>query len=397
MSSSSAAPAVATEAVFSPTVGSMGQQKVDLPEVKGFQLDSSEPLDWDRMFEQLKRMGFQATNVGLAIEKINEMLRWRLSDDPVEDEQDESWHDLELRKRTRAKIFLGYTSNQISCGMREYLVFLAKHKLVDVIVTTGGGIEEDFIKAMAPTFVGDFHKDKGEVLRKQGLNRIGNLIIPNNNYCLFEEWIMPILDAMLEEQIASRNDEEPIVWTPSKMIRRLGEEIGKSHANYEESVYYWCWKNDIPVFCPAITDGSLGDMIYFHSFRRTERLVVDIARDIRALNTQVVFEKKTGQIILGGGLVKHHICNANLMRNGADWSVFINTGQEFDGSDSGARPDEAVSWGKIRLGVEGVKVYGETTLIFPTVVGMSFFKYQREKEQKEKEPGYILAKPVHSD
>jgi len=25
---------------------------------------------------------------------------------------------------------------------------------------------------------------------------------------------------------------------------------------------------------------------------------------------------------------------------------FINTGQEFDGSDSGARPDEAVSWGK---------------------------------------------------
>ena len=83
--------------------------------------------------------------------------------------------------------------------------------------------------------------------------------------------------------------------------------------------------------------------------------MLDIARDIRALNTETVFEKKTGQIILGGGVVKHHICNANLMRNGADWSVFINTGQEFDGSDSGARPDEAVSWGKIRLGVEGIK------------------------------------------
>ena len=53
-------------------------------------------------------------------------------------------------------------------------------------------------------------------------------------------------------------------------------------------------------------------------------------------------------IILGGGLIKHHICNANLMRNGANFSVFLNTASEYDGSDSGARPDEAVSWGKIK-------------------------------------------------
>lgn len=44
------------------------------------------------------------------------------------------------------------------------------------------------------------------------------------------------------------------------------------------------------------------------------------------------------------------------MRNGADYAVFINTGQEFDGSDSGARPDEAVSWGKIRGSAKSVKV-----------------------------------------
>jgi deoxyhypusine synthase len=40
-----------------------------------------------------------------------------------------------------------------------------------------------------------------------------------------------------------------------------------------------------------------------------------------------VYAKKSGMIILGGGLIKHHICNANLMRNGADYTVFINTGQ----------------------------------------------------------------------
>ncbi len=242
---------------------------------------------------------------------------------------------------------------------------------------------------MAPTFVGDFHLD-GATLRKQGLNRIGNLIIPNNNYILFEEWIMPILDSMLDEQKRTAASKDPVIWTPQKMIARLGKEI-----NNEDSVYYWCWKNDIPVFCPAITDGSLGDMLYFHSFRNPG-LIVDIAQvrdtlwmfvfgltqkqDIRHLNSQTVFEKKTGMIILGGGVVKHHICNANLMRNGADWSVFINTGQEFDGSDSGARPDEATSWGKIRLGVEGVKVYSEATLVFPVIVALSFAKYKREQD-----------------
>eukprot|EP01052_Picozoa_sp_SAG31_P019254 SAG31_NODE_1397_length_8506_cov_13.069585_2_plen_120_part_00 len=89
------------------------------------------------------------------------------------------------------------------------------------------------------------------------------------------------------------------------------------------------------VFCPAITDGSVGDMLFFHSYKHDPPLIVDIARDIRAINDIAMAANKSGMLILGGGLCKHHTCNANLMRNGADYSVFINTGQEFDSSDSG--------------------------------------------------------------
>lgn len=110
-------------------------------------------------------------------------------------------------------------------------------------------------------------------------------------------------------------------WTPSRIISRLGKEI-----NHPDSVYYWCYKNDIPVFCPAITDGSLGDMMYFHSYKRPE-FMVDIIQDIRGINDIAMKAHCTGMIILGGGLVKHHTCNANLMRNGAEFSVYINTGQ----------------------------------------------------------------------
>ena len=73
--------------------------------------------------------------------------------------------------------------------------------MVDVIVASAGGIEEDFVKCLAPTYVNpDGFRSQGKELRKRGLNRIGNLLVPNENYCKFEDWVMPILDQMLKEQ-----------------------------------------------------------------------------------------------------------------------------------------------------------------------------------------------------
>lgn len=302
----------------------------------------------DQIMDSFRTTGFQATNLGLAVDQIQQMRSWRLSDVEWKEGDDPSLQPLDVRERLRARIFLGYTSNQISSGQREVLRFLVEHKMVDCIVTTAGGIEEDIIKCFQPTFMGDF-KLNGRELRKKGINRIGNLLVPNKNYCDFEDWITPILEKMHEEQdekwmewaqeMAKRdkNDDsilEKFVWTPSKVIHRLGKEV-----NNEESVLYWAAMNDIPVFCPALTDGSIGDMMYFHSYKKPG-FVLDIAEDIRRINDLSVRSHATGMIILGGGVVKHHICNANLMRNGADYSVYINTGQEFDGSDSGASPEE---------------------------------------------------------
>lgn len=97
-------------------------------------------------------------------------------------------------------IFLAYTSNMVSSGLRDVVRFLVQHNYVDVIVTTAGGIEEDFIKCLAPTYVGDFHRYRGAELRRRGVNRIGNLYVPNTNYCAFENWVTPIFDELLEEQ-----------------------------------------------------------------------------------------------------------------------------------------------------------------------------------------------------
>jgi deoxyhypusine synthase len=330
-------------------------------EVHGYDFQKG-PVDFEALLNAYKYSGFQATNFGYAIEEINKMIKWRLSDEPVLPDESEQYLDPEVRKNTRCTIFLGFTSNMISCGCREIIRYLAQNKMIDCIVTTAGGIEEDFMKCFKPHYLGDFALN-GPFLRKQGLNRLGNLIVPSENYTDFELWVTPIIEAMHQEQ-----KEKGKFFSPSKIIKRLGKEM-----NDESSVYYWCAKNKIPVFCPAITDGSLGDMLYFHSYKEAG-FIVDINQDIRKLNSLAVWAKKSGQIILGGGVIKHHICNANLMRNGADYSLFINTGQEFDGSDSGARPDEAISWGKIKIDANPVKLYAECSLVFPLLVAMTFAK-----------------------
>ncbi|CAJ1954324.1 unnamed protein product [Cylindrotheca closterium] len=353
------------------------------PKCKGVEFNnlSSENM-LTAIMESFKTTGFQATNLGLAVDQIHEMRKWRLSDVKWKEGDDPALKPKELRERIRARIFLAYTSNQISSGQREVLRFLVQHKMVDCIVTTAGGVEEDIMKCFQPTFMGDF-KLNGRELRKKGINRIGNLLVPNKNYCEFEDWCSPLLDKMHDEQdeqwakwameFASRDKDdkstlEKFVWTPSKIIHRMGKEI-----NNEESVLYWAATNDIPVLCPALTDGSVGDMLYFQSYKRPG-FVLDINEDIRRINDLAVRSHATGQIILGGGLVKHHTCNANLMRNGADYSVYINTGSEFDGSDSGASPDEAISWGKIRITAKPVKVTMEATVAFPLIVSQTFAK-----------------------
>ncbi len=125
--------------------------------------------------------------------------------------------------------------------------------------------------------------------------------------------------------------------------------------------------------CPAFTDGALGDVIYFNTWKDSG-FIIDLVQDIKLINDKGLFAKKSGMIVLGGGVIKHHINNANLMRNGADFSVCINTATEFDGSDAGARPDEAKSWGKIKPDCQAVKVYAECSLVVPILIGETFVR-----------------------
>ena len=310
-------------------------------EIKGISIkgyDFGKGVNYKNIIKSFKSSGAQASEFAKAIEIVNKM---------IED---------------KAFIFLGYTSNMVSTGNREIIRYLVENKKVNVLVTTAGGIEEDVIKCLGDFVLGDFRVD-GKELRDRGINRIGNIFVSNNLYVKFEKLVQKILEDIYLEQKNNRK-----IITGCELVWKLGEKI-----NDKKSIYYWAWKNKIPVYCPAIFDGALGDNIYFFKYRRDD-FVLDLVEDAKRFNDLVFGKKKTGVIILGSGVVKHSILNANMLRNGADYAVYINTAQEYDASDSGALPEEAISWGKIKKEAKSVKVFGDATIIFPILVAESFAK-----------------------
>ena len=251
--------------------------------VKGHDFNKSN--NYQDIINSFKTTGHQASEFSKAIEITNAMIQ------------------------EKATIFLGYTSNLVSSGLRDIFRYLVEKKKVHVLVTTAGGIEEDIIKCLHPFYLGDF-KAHGKELREKGINRIGNIFVPNDAYIKFEQFFQPIIEELYQDQLKTK---API--NPSDIIWKLGEKI-----NNPESICYHAYKNQTRIYCPALTDGAIGDNIYFFKFKHPD-FQVDIAEDCKRLNDTTLGLAKSGLIILGSGVVKHSILNANMLRNGADYAV----------------------------------------------------------------------------
>lgn len=302
----------------------------DHPKVDGY--DFEKPFDFQEFLKSFSTTGFQATNLAEGIEIVKAM------------------------QREKATIFLSYTSNMVSSGLREIIKYLVKHKKVDVLVTSAGGVEEDIIKSLKPFALGQFNVP-GRALFENGINRIGNIFVPNDRYALFDKFMQEFF-----EKIYQKQKETNTIFSPHKFNKELGLAI-----NNENSILYWAAKNNIPIFCPGIVDGSLGDLMVFFKHSHPD-FMVDVTKEVVEITKIVLNAEKTGGILLGGGISKHFALNANIFREGFDFCVYINTGEEFDGSDSGAKVEEAISWGKVKVNAPNVKIHCDATIAFPLLV-----------------------------
>lgn len=309
------------------------------PVVKGY--DFSEEFDFNSFLKSYSTTGFQASNLARAVDAVNEMIHGK------------------------ATIFFSFTGNAVSSGLRDIIAYLAKNKLVGVIITSASGVEEDVIKSLSDFRLGDFDVP-GRALFEYGVGRIGNIFVPNDRYLYFEKFIKPFLEEM--HSLQEKNG-KPL--SPSIIARELGLRLK------EDSYLYWAAKNKIPVYCPGIMDGSFGDLTYFFKQRKPS-FRIDVTDDHKELIDFVLQQEKTGLIVLGGGIAKHYALNAQIFREGFDHAVYLTTAEEFDGSDSGGSVEEAKTWAKIKIKSSSVKVKADFTITFPLLVAGSFAGKKRK-------------------
>ena len=117
---------------------------------------------------------------------------------------------------------------------------------------------------------------------------------------------------------------------------------------------------------PGITDGAVGYQIWL--FSQDHKMKIDLLKDEQELNDLIFEAKKTGALIIGGGISKHHVIWWNQFKDGLDYAIYLSTAVEWDGSLSGARPREAVSWGKIKGEADRVMIEGDATVILPIMI-----------------------------
>ena len=249
--------------------------------------------------------------------------------------------------------FLSFTGNLVATGTRGVFRELVKKKLVDVVITTCGTIDHDIARSWKSYYKGSFLMNDAK-LRGHGINRLGNVLVPNESYGLIiEEKMQTLLQNLWKEGVKEVSTSQ------------LCQEIGKRICN-ETSILYWAAKNNIPVYVPGITDGAVGYQLWL--FSQDHDFKVNLLKDSGELNDCMFTAKKTGALIVGGGISKHHTLWWNQFREGLNYVVYISTAVEWDGSLSGARPREAVSWGKINEKAKRIMIEGDASLILPIMV-----------------------------
>jgi len=298
-----------------------------MKEVKDITLKKNESVD--SIVRKMKESGgFQAPHLSQAIDILEEMI-----------------------KNKKCVKFLSFTADIISTGARGIIKDMIKNKWFDVIITTCGTLDHDIARSFKKYYQGSFLMNDKE-LRKREIHRLGNVLIPTDSYgIIIEEKMRSWLKEIYSEKKELATYE--FCW---ELGRRLKE----------DSILYWSWKNKIPIIIPGISDGAVGYQIW-QFWQDHKDFNVNIWKDEQYLSDLIWNSEKTGALIIGGGISKHHTIWWNQFKNGLDCCVYITTATELDGSLSGAQTREAISWKKIKENAKNVNLFAEATLVLPFI------------------------------
>jgi len=293
----------------------------------------------EKIFEQMSKSGgFESRNLAESLDILTSMIK---DDDCLK--------------------FLSLVAAIISTGLRGIVKDMIKNKWFNVVITTCGALDHDIARHFSNYNEGSFTLDDAK-LADQNIHRLGNVLVPMQSY-----------GPLIEEKMQSFLEEEYNKGTREMSTEDICKMIG-SHLG-EDSFLYWASKNDIKVIVPGIVDGAVGSQIWMFTQKHAD-FKLNITKDADTLSGIIFKAKKSGALMLGGGISKHHTLWWNQYREGLDYAVYITTAQEFDGSLSGALVREAISWGKVAQNAKQTTIHAEITTVLPFLYSALLSKFQ---------------------
>ncbi len=261
--------------------------------------------------------------------------------------------------------FLSFPADLVATGTRGVLATLVREGYIDAIVTTCGTLDHDLARAFRSYYHGAWDLDDADLHRRH-LYRLGNLVIPEANYgAIIERKMRSILGRLWDGG------------TRALSTRALAAAIGEAiPATDRSSILRAAYDRKVPVIVPGITDGAVGSQVWLF-WQDHKALSLDLLSDEQTLSDLVYDAKRSGAIMLGGGISKHHTIWWNQFRDGLDAALYVTTAVEWDGSLSGARTREAVSWGKVKATARHTTVEGDATVLLPLMVGAALERLRR--------------------
>jgi deoxyhypusine synthase len=301
--------------------------------IEPFAVDAG--LSADQVLARMERISFQGRNLATAHRIWQKMLQ----DDVT--------------------IFMGMAGALSAGGLRIIVAHLILHRYVDCLVSTGANLYHDLHETRGQHhYVGSPHADDA-ALAEERIDRVYDTYASEEEFISNDNWIA---------EFAVTLEARP--YTTREFLHLLGGHLWKTTSR--EGILTAAFRANVPIFCPAIADSSIGMGLSQARQKKAGTGHIDIIGDIVESANLVIRRPRTASVVLGGGTPKNFINQASVQAEfysdqvgGHRYALQIVTDVPHFGGASGSSLEEAQSWGKLATDSARVSVQCDATIALP--------------------------------
>ena len=319
--------------------------KVKAPQKAQILSTPTRPLEIDRrknvaaLLEKMQGISFQGRNLATAYHIWKKMLG------------------------DRVMIMMGMSGAMVPAGLRRTVVYLIKNRLIDCLVSTGANFFHDIHETLGRYHFQCSPEIDDVLLQKNLIDRMYDVLADEEEFRQADE--------MIGHFAATLDQSRP--YTTREFLNLLGKELAQKAKG--DGIVTAAYKANIPLYCPAVGDSSIGIGIAENRHLGKNAFTFDVVGDVLETASLAANSPGSAVVYFGGGTPKNFVnqteVTATFIRNshsGHKYAVQIITEPPHWGGLSGCTFAESQSWGKIAHDASMVDVHCDSTIAMPMLV-----------------------------